>query len=761
MMGLLFAGALALANPPRVEGSAWVLAGDWPEQTELVALARSLPEPLRELPLTLRRVSAPPLGEDPVRPDEVVRMERGGLALGIDGLEGQAARWLAEHPDATQSGEPSTAAALARAIWHRQLIHALVHRLDAEQGWSREPRWRALSAWGWAPGSPSAEADLLSFANPYGAESAAEDLATLAEYLLSDAALPGDPALPARCRLRTKSRTLMAHLGLPPREQGCASLAEVGLDPAQIGEMDVIYARASSRHPASLVGHLMLGLGFGGGRMEVYQLAAFTGDTAEQNPLYVLRGLSGGFPSVVLRASWWSVVQRYARENRGVQRFRLRLSPEQRERLLLRLDETRQGWDRPYLFLTRNCMHYVVELVEAALDSSLNLPRVSGPDLLLARLARMGIVEPVPPTYADELSYTDRARVARELRAESLARLAEANPGEAGRLRAAGRDLDARSPGARARGYDTLTALAPTLGPDNAALALRVLALSEPVEGLHAVRTGEDNASARALRRASAAWSAGGDHPPDTSAELLAALGGAAPDFSQPPHVPLLRLEMMAGSVASTPVFELSTALYDMRLGEPRSFAAPVGVDIRLFPLSASVQGGAAPRLEGSFSALELRRIYGLAPLANPGLYATVLHAERLDGPLRLSPIEAGVALELAQRAQHRDSLGVSAGMAWGLSPFAPSPAWDTVLRAFGRLGAPSEPLSGVTLEAQLVRRGFGDEATLRYGGRLGAQLHIGELQGVDSALAIDGGLSGGAGQPEATVRVGLWLEPY
>ncbi len=791
----LFAGLLALGaassaspGPVTVAGTSWELAAPttWTaaDRARLDGVAARLPARLREARVTLARGAAPTLPADLTTPHTVVRPAFGALVVGVEGLEDRVAD-----------------AAVAERLLARQLVHALAHRLDAREGWSRSAAWRDLSGWG--PVGGPAEEDTLSFATPHGRASAREDLATLAELYFVPEALPGETLAAPRCRVPSKWRFLEARVGPPAADDTrCATLAEVGLDPDAIEAIEVLYARASARSPASLVGHLLVALVYAPtattpGRTDVYELAATTDGAARNTPGYVLRGLFGGFGSRVQREPLRFAVLRYAGENRGLQRFRLHLDAEQERALLARLDELRQGWSRPYLFLERNCTHLPKELLEAALGVDLGLPAIYGPDALLGEVERRGILEPMPATSLEEHSAQDRAALAARLRDDAAAALIAARPDLAPGLAAAFADTRARRAEDRARGYAALGELAAGAPAELDAALLRYLAWSDQVENLRFVRLGtgmppEGDPAVRALWAAMAAARTGeeaeaapeGAEPEGADPEGAGPEGaepegaepegaepeGAEPESAPPPragdptgdaalmgllgqterrgttHTPLRRLAV--GSVvdhaggATVPGLTLGSHLYGFEMGEARRYAAATGTAVHLLPWELGISLEAEPALEAHVTALTLRRIVGAEAFGNTGYYADLADVNlRSRGGSVVTGLDAGVALELWQHDEHRHHVALTGGVALGSGDYG-GRGWRGGLglpvRLFARFGSATQALTALELEATWQPTWTADDAWSDADARLGGRLRLGEVADVDVALAAD-----------------------
>jgi hypothetical protein len=680
------------------------------ERAALAAVEAQLPASLQaawdELALARSAVATVELDE----PHAVVSMPARGRAL-VAPLEAvQAALGCA--------GSGPSCEEAASEHWRRRILHALVHHEDAVRGWSASPTWRRLSGWGEGLGRGAVERDALSFAEPAGRASAAEDFATMAEQLLRSARLPRDGATPPECRQRAKARHVGQVLALDRRPSTCATLAEVGLGADQVEAVELLHIEASPKSPASLAGHLAVAIRLGGAapRLDVYQLAADTGGAQARGPLYATRGLMGGYPSRVVREPYNRTVLRYAAENRAVRRLALRLGPEQELRLLERLDDIRQGWDRPYLFLTRNCTHLVRDLVEWATELPVSLPAIYGPDALLGALGRRGLLEELPRERIDAYGQHERAQAAEALR--RAARGAAGAQDEA--LRAALDDSEARDPATRAAAYRAIAERAQeasALDPDRAAALVRSLIWAEERERLLAVQRPD---APRGPGMA-ALWEALSVAPlrpglvAEADAALLARLredearrAGREQAAGPTLHTPLRGAQADLG-VERAAEGELqwvgwSTSLYEHPLGATRRFAAAEGLGIRLLATELRV-APATGSVGGGLQVIAVERVFGERVVGAPGVQVEALGFERpVDGggAARWTGVAFGPTLGLLSLDHHRLRLRAGARLQAGLE--APEglrevSAWERDLRL------PLELVAGAGSRREPLRR--------------------------------------------------------
>ncbi len=653
----------------------------------------------------------------------------------------------------------------------RQVVHALAH--GADSGASRTERWRGISDWNTlGPG----EQDPLSYASPFSLRSPAEDLATTVEHLVTGVDLPGDPSLSGTCRLRTKLRTASELLDLPaPDFSTCDQLEGVGLDPAQIEGLELLYVLASSADPSSVGGHLMLGVRHREGgreRLDAYTLVAVTDGTPSGSPMYILRGLAGGFPSIVRREPFAMMVLRYAKEDRGIQRIPLELSAAQLRAGLERLDELRVAWSRPYLFFTRNCTQLPKLILEAALGLDLGLPDIYGPDSIIGAAQRLGVAE-LEDDAPDTPSPVDLARVADQLRWEAAGRALRDT--QSPELQAAFDQAQSRDSARRGQAYAALGSLAQSgLCLEEISLFLLFSEWVEQEDGRLEVGAPVTEGLWEGLRLC-------GVLEPDVQVGAVQARAmveaGLEPEvLPEHTHSALRRVGVALGvDGQGSGRLELSTHLYAYGLGEARRYPLATGLDVAVLPLWVALgspsDADAAPPWAVQGRLVHYQHVKSGRRGMNPGFVLRGGSALwQSQGPTSLEPLELGGVLELIQGDGHRHHLGLGVGLAPGWTRL---PGGDlqgglgTPLRVFGRVGSPRAGLSGLTLDATLTPV-WGPQTLWWSRSTLSGQLRVGELRGSDVALSLSvrdqrwgsGALTGGDGQDQALL-FGVSVEPY
>lgn len=741
------------------------------ERAFLEDVTAAAPAPLHVRVVFIRGAS-PPDAAALAEPHLLAEPHGNTIRVAIDGLAEQTAAWGV--------GPDDRDAALRRAI-----LHALVHVADHEAGWSRTPSWRGLSGWGraWGPlGGRPAERDPAAFASPAARQDPAEDLARTATAVFDAVAHPPvDADADPRCHLASKTHFLDLALGGLPR-RACPDLATVGLDPDAIETIELVYATGSLASVASFAGHVLVAVTYRSdgdtpARRDSYSLVAWTDGpiTLPEN----VAGLFGGLPSVVVQMPLERVLQGYARgDDRDLRRYTLRLDGAQRARFLARLDELRQGWDRPYLFLTRNCTALPVALLDAALAQALPLPSPRTPEALLGYLDRRGLLVAVPAERTDELAIGGRALAGDRMRLALGRTIRDAHPELAEAVKAAERQRKTR----RIEGYQALGATG-SQDADTLVDLDRFLALSDIAERTrsdHHAAEGADPAI-ELIRAAKAAvrtrlYGMGVSVTRLGSPEpgLLAAL--AVPRDRMGSHAPQRVLSVWtratfdAPGAAPTTWLGAGTALYSSRVGEPRRYSPGASTGYTLFENAWSLSTDGRLRGAGVLAAID-RLVPTRGPLAM-GPYGRILVVdawEPVTGAVDARWAEAGGRLAV-WRGREGGALGwVSVGVAvddrgdGASSPLDRAGAELPVALRLA-LGSPRQALTGMDLEAGWSPRLAASGAwSQRATGRVEGRLRIGEAGGVDIGAVVTGLVlhDGGTRAWAPTVQAGLRFERY
>ena len=135
----------------------------------------------------------------------------------------------------------------------------------------------------------------------------------------------------------------------------------------------LVYAGASVQHPASSVGHTFLAIGPRAGFATAIagkHAVEYTVEEPGDNPVvYVVKGLSGGYDGVFRVLPFADKIDEYGREdNRDMWQYELTLSPAQARRVALHLWEL-EHTTIDYFYLTENCSHHMLTLLEGAVPS--------------------------------------------------------------------------------------------------------------------------------------------------------------------------------------------------------------------------------------------------------------------------------------------------------------------------------------------------------------------------------------------------------
>ena len=790
-LGLALLATQAMAGAPQpIPGTNWTLVeAVWPSDVVdvLESLSQTLPEAYRypKRPVSIQLTPAPRLPDDLSTPHTVAVPGRRHISLGAQGLQETIEQWQ------VRQHHTGDTAVLARQLLSRQLVHALTHQVDREQGWSTDAAWRQLSGWGrWPLHRTALETEPWGFANAHGQASAREDFATLAEHYFVAEPLPGERLRSARCRAPSKWTFLATRAAETSDGADCGALTDAELDAHAIEHIELLYARSSAADPASVVGHTMVALVYapdehGLQRRDVYGLVAMVGDTRPGNPAYVLRGLSGGFPSQVQWEPLEATMLRYTEvEDRDLLRFRWELDAAQQAALLERLNELRGTWQRPYAFLHRNCTELPRQLAEAALGETLQLPPVFGPDVLLGVLLRQGLIVPLPAQQPEEFSISSRAAASREMRDTLAEAMRTAHPAQPG-LAEALQQTHSHRRDTRRQGYEALGELSSHWGEDlESRLALdQFFALSDAMEQPH--HQGEElgwetDATIDSI------WSAKADNRAligDNDAQLRSAIArreGVMESLTSTPrrgttHTPLHRVEV--GSLVqvvdgrATPWMGVGSQLYRTRLGEARQYRPADGLELTLLAGQTWLQmDERAVMSAGTIAAI--KHIRKNRTVGNPAWYAVVGElAHRWGATLQANWAEGGGVLEVWQRDARRQHVhffgGVSSQSFWPeLEVTTPPVNLATPLGLTARFGAQKHALTALSLEAEWrpIHTGQGIQQSWQANSQ--TQLRLGELNGIDVALVamhrVEQLGNAGATTPlRHAVQLALWFEPY
>ncbi len=372
------------------------------------------------------------------------------------------------------------------ALWRRRaLVHAVLARWNEQEEWSDQPRWRRLNGWvrpfqrllTWS--EQPLNLARWAYSRERGRSSPALDLLTFAEEALVpvEALAPGAlaEADQLRCQEFSKSRVL-TELGLLTVPRGPCQRYDAWASPGTLEGIEFLFVAASGRAPESLFGHLLMrvarsqpGRVDAPGLTPAVQLVALTGGDLP-GPAYVLRGLTGGYPMVLMTVPMLDVTRQMLEfEQRTMRRFRLRLTPGESQRLLERIWELERRGRLDYRFLHDNCAFAAAFVLNGALedDKELRLPSGITPLLPATTLDAVARVQSslggplLEPIFGSLDSTRDLARSAHAQRTREATRLGPA-------LASLHRDAESPHGAVRLAAYQRLARLAPEVAPPEA-----------------------------------------------------------------------------------------------------------------------------------------------------------------------------------------------------------------------------------------------------------------------------------------------------
>lgn len=248
------------------------------------------------------------------------------------------------------------AAASEAADWQSRALAA---------GLAQAPEWRQLLHV--TPGSDVSEVNSADFfLAPQGQQSPAAELAAAIEGWFQPVSTPADQH--PRCRFPARYEWLRERLRLPDAPAVHCAQYQAWARPEQLRSISLLMVSGFLGNPASSFGHSLLKFNHqnddAGGRLldRSFNFGAYVPDQ-EPMPLYIVRGLFGGYQSGFSSGAYYAHDQVYARtEFRDIWEYRLALTPEETQRMAAHLWEL-TGRDFTYYFLTKNCAYRLAELL--------------------------------------------------------------------------------------------------------------------------------------------------------------------------------------------------------------------------------------------------------------------------------------------------------------------------------------------------------------------------------------------------------------
>ena len=157
------------------------------------------------------------------------------------------------------------------------------------------------------------------------------------------------------------------------------------------------------------------------------------GNQDDLNPMHSitqsLKGLSGGLDTRMEVQSLAYTLKVYTiEEDRNLLRYKLKLSPQQRIRLLKHLAYLKHHHQADYYFFSQNCASILVSVLGKGIGNEeieRFHPIVSAPNSLVALLVRKGLAEPITPGF---YSYRKKGYLAKNIFKEKLSELKKDHP---------------------------------------------------------------------------------------------------------------------------------------------------------------------------------------------------------------------------------------------------------------------------------------------------------------------------------------------
>lgn len=216
-------------------------------------------------------------------------------------------------------------------------------------------------------------------ASTQGITPEAELKATLHHFFYPDSTITPS----AKCRFPARFYWLTQQLALKEQmslKKDCKALANWAKF-SSLDSVSLILVSGYFGNPASTFGHLLIKLNnseykstSGNLLDESINYGAQVPDN-ETIPVYILKGLFGGYASRFSHKEFYSQDMMYSRQEfRDMWEYELNLNEEQQTMLVYHLWEV-MGMESTYLFLTKNCGYRVAELLELVTDSPIKYER--------------------------------------------------------------------------------------------------------------------------------------------------------------------------------------------------------------------------------------------------------------------------------------------------------------------------------------------------------------------------------------------------
>lgn len=297
-------------------------------------------------PGSARARRATPTGPAPIARRVAVGALFPALALFL-ALSLLALALLATRPAAA---DPSEATADLDAVAEERLWRALLHQARHRLGRRARASLR----------------DAGFFLHPDGGrDPKAELLATIEAMGGGD-----DAARAARCRFPARHRFL-ARRDLVPGTRGACPELDAWRERIGPVRLTLVFPEAFLGNPSSMFGHTLLRFDPEGldpdvpGEALLGWTLDYTADPGDDPlPVYLTKGLFGGYLGRFGLAPYYEKIRVYSDwQDRDIWEYPLGLSPEAVEDVLLHVWEMRDG-GLPYVFFTRNCSEYLLEMLE-------------------------------------------------------------------------------------------------------------------------------------------------------------------------------------------------------------------------------------------------------------------------------------------------------------------------------------------------------------------------------------------------------------
>ena len=211
------------------------------------------------------------------------------------------------------------------------------------------------------------------FISANGKHSAEKELtATIRAFLKPESKTPKGEYYRCRYPARYQWLNQQLNLNIPFDSENLCIKFNQWYSAINPGSVTLIYPTSYINSPSSMFGHTLLRIDPPADQQQAdlvswaINFGADVGPNSEQDLFYAYRGLAGGYPGQFVVMPYHKKVKEYSKiENRDIWEYKLNLSPEETQFMMLHLWEVNNS-NFDYYYLDENCSFRLMELLDVA-----------------------------------------------------------------------------------------------------------------------------------------------------------------------------------------------------------------------------------------------------------------------------------------------------------------------------------------------------------------------------------------------------------